>query len=116
MSLRWDAVRIFCPLALIMLGLTGPMCAAQRPFTVADDIAYTYFGDPLLGKAEPLSFSPDGAYFVVHTEHGRLDINRPESSLRIYRTVDIMNFLRHPLGPNHRRCGASAGPLIRTAP
>jgi hypothetical protein len=96
MSLRWNAARIFCPLAIIMLDLAGPMCAAQRPFTVADDIAFTYFGDPFLGKAEPLSFSPDGAYFVVHTEHGRLDINRPESSLRIYRTVDIKNFLRHP--------------------
>jgi dipeptidyl aminopeptidase/acylaminoacyl peptidase len=67
----------------------------QRPFTVADDIAFTYFGDPFQDKAEPLTFSPDGKYFVVHTEHGRLDIDRPESSLRVYSTARIESFLVH---------------------
>ena len=96
MSLRWETVRRICYVATAALAVAPSICEAQRPFTVADDIAFTYFGDPFLDKAEPLSVSPDGAYVVVHTEHGRLDIDCPESSLRIYRTADVRSFLLHP--------------------
>src|SRR5260370_26063345 len=62
--------------------------AHQKPkrFTVADDIGLTqFFGSP--------TFSPDGKYFFVASERGRLDINRPESSLRIYLAEDVRDYL-----------------------
>ncbi len=70
---------------------------AQRRFTVADDIGLAYFGDPYSGQAEAVTFSPDGLYFVVDTERGILDRDRPESTLRVYRTKDVHEFLLHPV-------------------
>ena len=51
-----------------------------------------------------MQFSPDGNYFVVWTERGRLDLNRVEDSVRFYRTGDIQNFL----GTSRRVAVASA--------
>jgi dipeptidyl aminopeptidase/acylaminoacyl peptidase len=96
MSLPRTTACLLCSFAMTGVGLAAHHGKAHRPFTVADDIAFSYFGDPFLDKAEPLSFSPDGAYFIVHTERGRLDIDRPESSLRVYRTADVKMFLLHP--------------------
>jgi len=64
--------------------------AVKRPFTVADDIRLTLFGNPAV------TFSPDLRYFVVETQRGLLKLNRPESALRIFRTGDVIQFLRHP--------------------
>ncbi len=47
-----------------------------------------------MADVEPITFSPDGQYFVVDTERGRIDLDRPESTLRVYRTADIEQFLR----------------------
>lgn len=77
----------------VLLVLPLVRAEGRRHFTLADDIGMTYFGDPFLGKAEAISFSPDNRYVVVHTERGRLDINRPESTLRIYRIADIQDFV-----------------------
>jgi dipeptidyl aminopeptidase/acylaminoacyl peptidase len=70
-----------------------------RPFTVADDIELSYFGDPYdtagVSELAPSTFSPNGEYFVVDTERGRLDINRSESTLRLYKTEDVRRFLRN---------------------
>jgi dipeptidyl aminopeptidase/acylaminoacyl peptidase len=85
-----------CLSAIAVLGFSIPRAQAQRPFTVADDIGMSYFGDPFLDEAEPTVFSPDGRYVVVHTERGRLDIDRPESTLRVYRLEDIQRFLLSP--------------------
>jgi dipeptidyl aminopeptidase/acylaminoacyl peptidase len=70
--------------------------AAKRRFTVADDIAVSYFGDINGGEVAPVTFSPDGRYFVVDTERGLLDRDRPESTLRVYRTESVRQFLLHP--------------------
>ena len=68
---------------------------AKRPFTVGDDIALTHFGfDP----AKAIRFSPDGKYFAVYTERGRLDLGRPEDSLLFYRSQNIEDFLKRPDG------------------
>src|SRR5947199_3051881 len=70
---------------------------AQQPknrFTVADEIGIAHFGDPYYGEAEVLLFSPDGNYFAVDTERGRLELNQVEDSLRFYRTKDIQSFLQ----------------------
>lgn len=66
----------------------------QQPFTVADEIGLALFDDPSGGPSEVL-FSPDGTYFVVKTERGRLDISRVEDSVRFYRTQDVKYFLDH---------------------
>jgi len=68
---------------------------AKKPFTVADEIGLTYFGGPegLADVAQAVKFSPDGNYFAVGTERGRLDLNYLEDSLRFYRSQDINDFL-----------------------
>jgi hypothetical protein len=89
--------RTACLLLAMGAGLTNPSCPADtRPFTVADDIELTHFGDPVGLKAAPVTFSPDCRYFVVDTERGLLDQNRPESTLRFFRTEEIHQFLLHP--------------------
>jgi len=67
---------------------------ARTRFTVADEIGIAHFGDPYYGEAEVLLFSPDGNYFAVDTERGRLELNQVEDSLRFYRTKDIQSFLQ----------------------
>ncbi|MFZ3333725.1 MAG: hypothetical protein WA197_24010 [Candidatus Acidiferrales bacterium] len=69
---------------------------AKRRFTVADDIELSHFGDPYTAGVAPITFSPDGRFFVVDTERGRIDLDRPESTLRVYRTRDVEEFLRSP--------------------
>ena len=60
-----------------VLGLSGTgsvtACAeqAKNPFTVADEIGLAFFDNQ--GRA--VRFSPDGNYFAVYTEHGRLDLD-----------------------------------------
>jgi dipeptidyl aminopeptidase/acylaminoacyl peptidase len=76
----------------------SPIASGQptkEPFTVADEIGLTLFDDPNGGRAK-VSFSPDGNYFAVWTERGRLDLNCVEDSLRFYRSQDVVYFLKHP--------------------
>jgi len=87
-------------LALGVIALSvafAPEMGAQtkRPFTVAEEIGMTLFGDAKGGKPE-VHFSPDGSYFAVWTERGRLDVDRPEDSLRFYRSQDVVNLLKLP--------------------
>jgi dipeptidyl aminopeptidase/acylaminoacyl peptidase len=85
-------------LSLLLVALIWPaICHStheKRRFTVADDIGLSHFGDPYTVQAEPITFSPNGEFFVVDTERGRMDINRPESTLRVYRTASIGRFLQ----------------------
>ena len=71
-------------------------CAQQvpRPFTVADEVGLTLFGIPT-GTEEAVQFSPDRTYFAIFAEHGRLDLNRVEDSLRFYRSQGVERFLEH---------------------
>src|SRR5258708_5706098 len=88
---------IWCLLFMVGMGFVSfPSSAAKHRFTVEDDIGVAHFGDIYTGMAEPITFSPDGLYFVVDTERGVLDQNRPESTLRVYRTEDVSQFLSHP--------------------
>jgi len=66
----------------------------KRPFTVADEIGLTLFGKPA-GELPEIHFSPDGNYFAVWSERGRLDLNRVEDCLHFYRSQDVKNFLAH---------------------
>ena len=74
-----------------MMGWTQQM---KRPFTVADEIGMTLFGNPS-GRPSEQRFSPDGRFLAVWSERGRLDLNRVQDSLRFYRSQDIANFLKH---------------------
>src|ERR1700737_3649850 len=65
----------------------------KRPFTLADDIQLAVFAGSW-GTDQELIFSPDRNFFVVETERGLLDLNRPEGSLRFYRCRDVEEFLK----------------------
>src|SRR6266403_5067232 len=84
---------VFCLHFAIVMGVIDVPCEAGRPFTLADDVELTYFGDPYSGLADAVAFSPDRRYFVVNTERGRLDISRAESTLWVYRSKDVQEFL-----------------------
>ena len=58
---------------------------------MADDIALTHF-------REPVNFSSNGRLFLVLTERGRLDLNRSQSSIRVYQSSAIDRFVLHPEG------------------
>jgi len=93
-----NRLKIIAVLIAGNLSANRTICAAQqakRPFTVADEIGLTLFGNPVGGPPK-VSFSPDKNYFAVWTERGRLDLNRPEDCLRFYRTQDVNTFLEHP--------------------
>lgn len=118
---RSSDMRIVRLLAAIITFLiaAGPNTASsqssRRPFTVADDIGLALFHE----DDRPVRFSPDGKYVAVYYERGRLDLNRPEDSLRFYRTQDIEALLRFP-GQRHprvpvwivTRATAKVGPII----
>src|SRR5216684_3318646 len=76
--------------AVVIVGLLQVALAQERPrrFTVAEDVQLNRF-------TNRVNFSPDNQYFVVSSERGRLDINRPESSLRLYRTEEVTKVLSH---------------------
>ena len=87
--------QLVCLLLAVGLSSTDALPGdARRHFTVADDIGLSHFGDPYMKDVEPITFSPDGEYFVVDAERGRIDLDRPESTLRVYRTRDVEQFLR----------------------
>src|SRR5713101_967248 len=82
--------------ALSVIGITAQIALAQQTkeaFTVADDIALTYFAPPGGGRVE-VQFSPDANYLAVWSERGRLDLNCVEDSLRFYRRQDVEAFLK----------------------
>ena len=68
----------------------------ERPFTLSDEIGLWLF-IPDMGRPNP-RFSPDGKYFAVYSERGRLDLNHPEYSLRFYGSEDVENFLKTSVG------------------
>jgi len=91
-----QVTRIVYLVLAVGMGLVNLPCeGAKRRFSVADDIRVAHFGDPYTGKTDAVTFSPDGQYFVVYTERGLLDQDRPEGTLRIYRTKDVQQFLLH---------------------
>jgi len=76
----------------------APSSEAQtkKPFTVSDDIGMSNFHGFQYGKTKAVQFSPDGKYFAVYSDRGRLDLNRVEDSLRFYRSEDVEKFLKDP--------------------
>jgi dipeptidyl aminopeptidase/acylaminoacyl peptidase len=83
---------------LLFLAAVGMnfVAAASQPFTVVDEIGLTLFDPGDGGVTSAVQFSPDGNYFAVWSERGRLDLNRVEDSLRVYRCQDVEAFLKRP--------------------
>src|SRR5256885_3557246 len=88
---------LLVPAILTDLGAAASLGQAgvKKPFTVADEIGLTHFYE-LGGGNGTVSFSPNGNYFAVWSERGRLALNRVEDDLRFYRTQDVKHFLEHP--------------------
>jgi dipeptidyl aminopeptidase/acylaminoacyl peptidase len=80
-------------LSLPWVATGGRVQQTKRSFTITDEIELTQFGNQYWGQAT--QFSPDGSYFAVDIERGRLDVNRVEDSLRFYRTQEVDNFFMH---------------------
>src|SRR5438270_12164177 len=75
------------PMDRAVVGQTQQRIRVKRAFTVADDIGMSHFADT------PIVFSPNRRYFIVQTERGRLDLNQPESTLRVYETGLLQKIL-----------------------
>ena len=67
----------------LLVAAINASSAAGKPFTVAGEIGLAHFGDPYSGEAEAVRVSPDENYFAALTERGRIDVDRPEDTLRI---------------------------------
>jgi len=81
-----------------------PLCCRQRAVRRQQAI-YRRRGNrhcslwrSLWEEAQSVEFSPDGKYFAALTERGRIDLDRPEDTLRIYRARDVVSFLRRADG------------------
>jgi dipeptidyl aminopeptidase/acylaminoacyl peptidase len=71
--------------------------AQQNRFTVKDSIAMQRFMDPdpdTSGRVT--SFSPDGRFFVVVTQHGLLKENLIESTIWLFDAGAVRGFALHP--------------------
>jgi dipeptidyl aminopeptidase/acylaminoacyl peptidase len=90
---------------MLVFAAVSVSAAVDKPFTVADEVGLAHFGDPFGGEARAVQFSPDGRYFAALTERGRLDLNRPEDTLRIYRMQDVLGI------PQRANGGQSPEPL-----
>jgi dipeptidyl aminopeptidase/acylaminoacyl peptidase len=87
---------LFLVASVLCVSTASAITSAQqrkRPFTVADEIELALFIPET--DTPNVRFSPDRAYFAVYSERGRLDLNRPEDSLRFYRSVDVQTFLHN---------------------
>src|SRR5215469_3364711 len=81
------------PIAIFL----SPSAFGQRLFTPKDDIGLTLFEYAGRGASGGvIKYSPDGQYFAVVTERGRLDLNTPEDTIWVFRIEDVLNFVQHP--------------------
>jgi dipeptidyl aminopeptidase/acylaminoacyl peptidase len=75
-----------------------PCCAfGQRRFTPKDDVGLALFEYAGIGApGGVIKYSPDGHYFAVVTERGRLDLNAPEDTIWLFSIEDVERFVQHP--------------------
>src|SRR5437660_8774151 len=87
--------------AFFLLSLATLVCsfAFARSFTPKDDVGLALF--EYAGRGAPggvIKYSPDGRYFAVVTERGRLDLNAPEDTIWVFRIEDVRRLVQHPDG------------------
>ena len=91
--------RLMAPLAACFAFLAGSAAAVDavtHPFTVRDEIAIAYFGDPNGGATAAITLSPDGRLAAVHTTRGVLAENRMKDEVRIYDLSRVKAWLKGP--------------------
>ena len=89
---RESAAPLFPAIAMLLCS-----SACGRPFTAADDVGLVLF--EYAGQGAPggvIKYSPDGRYFAVVTERGRLDLNAPEDTIWLFRIEDVRRFVQRP--------------------
>lgn len=91
---KWKAVALCFAFVFPALETTHAIGGNKRPFSVADDIALTDFGD----EEHTIQFAPNGKYFAVWSERGQLDTNQVEDSIRFYGTREVEVWLAGPTG------------------
>src|SRR5260370_15414994 len=96
-SLLATKLTALCLLCVVIL--CCPSAFGQRPFTAKDDVGLALF--EYAGRGAPggvIKYSPDGHYFAVVTERGRLDLNAPEDTIWLFRIEDVRRLVQHPDG------------------
>ena len=91
------AMRFGALFLLPIATLLSSSAFGQRPFTAKDDVGLALF--EYAGRGAPggvIKYSPDGQYFAVVTERGRLDLNAPEDTIWVFRIEDVQRFVQHP--------------------
>jgi len=74
-----------------------PAVYGQGQFTPKDDVGLALF--EYAGMGAPggvIKYSPDGNYFALVTERGRLDLNAPEDTIWVFRIEDVQRCVQHP--------------------
>ena len=114
------ATRFGAPFLLPIAILLSSSALAQRPFTAKDDVGLALF--EYAGRGVPggvTKYSPDGQYFAVVTERGRLDLKAPEDTIWVFRIQDVQRFVLHsgqgdppPALPLAQMATDKDGPLI----
>jgi dipeptidyl aminopeptidase/acylaminoacyl peptidase len=94
---------------ILVPGLAKGRADGKRPFTVDDDIACAYFGDPYSGGVQPITLSPDEKWAAVHTERGLVAENRVQDELRVY-DLELLRRFVNAAGEN-----SASEPLWRLA-
>ena len=89
-----------------LAGLSGAaVCAAfgesaKHTLTPAEDVGlklvYQYGSGGVPSGGEVLKFSPDKRYFVVVSEKGNLQTNRPEDTIWLFNIAEIEKVMSHP--------------------
>src|SRR5215469_13595816 len=108
MPVRSVVTCLACLVSTCLLAASGQ---TKKPFTVADDIAFTHFVPSGYSAAykgfegrSSILFSPNQEFFAVVSEHGNLATNQVDEAIRFYRTQDVEAFLKasdssHPPDP-----------------
>src|SRR5712692_8943132 len=94
--MKSQLVRRFSSLFLPIATLLSSSAFPQRPFTAEDEVGLALFD--YAGRGTPgsvIKYSPDGQYFAVVTERGRLDLNTPEDTIWMFRVDDVEHFVQH---------------------
>jgi dipeptidyl aminopeptidase/acylaminoacyl peptidase len=107
---------------VIGLAMFHCACADAISFAVDRDIGLRNIHSGCTESGENVVYSPDQTYVFVYSERGRLDVDKVEDQLRIYRTADVRGFVESttqrlllapvwvvnvstsPVGPNIAAC------------
>jgi len=91
------ATKLAALFLLSIAAILSSSASGQRPFTPEDDVGLALFEYGSRGApGGVIKYSPDGRYFAVVTERGRLDLNAPEDTIWVFRIEDLQHFVQHP--------------------